>query len=162
MSADHRKPVVAFVVLAFLAAALVGVQRADAQAGRFLAAALGSDLHAHGQVLGVPEATDRPAPTALPETLAPASQRTSGSSARAEAAPPASLVRASGDSGHGLAQPGDRVRAPRTSPANREPAARAAEQAHTAVSKSEKGPEPSRGRSDAMRHRDQESTRSHR
>lgn len=47
MSADHRKPVVAFVCLAFIAAALIGVQRADAQAGRFLEAFVGSGARVH-------------------------------------------------------------------------------------------------------------------
>lgn len=47
MSTDHRKPVVAFVCLAFIAAALVGVQRADAQAGRFLEAFVGSGARVH-------------------------------------------------------------------------------------------------------------------
>ena len=41
MSADHRKPVVAFIVLAVLAAALVGFQRADARTGQFLASLVG-------------------------------------------------------------------------------------------------------------------------
>jgi hypothetical protein len=41
VSADHRKPVVAFIVLAVLAAALVGFQRADAGTGQFLAALAG-------------------------------------------------------------------------------------------------------------------------
>lgn len=54
MSADHRKPVAAFVVLAFFAAALVGVHRADAQAGRFLAAVVGSEVRAQGAVAGAP------------------------------------------------------------------------------------------------------------
>lgn len=47
MSTDHRKPVVAFVCLAFIAAVLVGVQRADAQAGRFLEAFVGSGARVH-------------------------------------------------------------------------------------------------------------------
>lgn len=47
MSTDHRKPVVAFVCLAFIAAALVGVQRANAQAGRFLEAFVGSGARVH-------------------------------------------------------------------------------------------------------------------
>lgn len=47
MSTDHRKPVVAFVCLAFIAAALVGVQRAHAQAGRFLEAFVGSGARVH-------------------------------------------------------------------------------------------------------------------
>lgn len=51
MSTDHRKPVVAFVVLAFIAAALVGIQRADAMNGRFFAAFVGSTGQAHGQSL---------------------------------------------------------------------------------------------------------------
>jgi hypothetical protein len=50
MSTDHRKPAVAFVALAFAAAALVGVQQADAQTGRFMAAVVGSDAHARGEL----------------------------------------------------------------------------------------------------------------
>jgi hypothetical protein len=50
MSTDHRKPAVAFVALAFAAAALVGVQQADAQGGRFLAGIVGSHAHANGEV----------------------------------------------------------------------------------------------------------------
>ena len=48
MSADHRKPLVAFVVLAFAAAAIVGIQRAEAQAGRFLAAVVGTSVRVQG------------------------------------------------------------------------------------------------------------------
>ena len=48
MSADHRKPFLAFVVLAFVAAAIVGVQRADAQPGRFLAAVVGTAVRVQG------------------------------------------------------------------------------------------------------------------
>ncbi len=51
MSADHRKPVVAFVVLAFIAAAIVGVQRADAHNGRFFAAFVGGTGQSHGSLL---------------------------------------------------------------------------------------------------------------
>jgi hypothetical protein len=51
MSTDHRKPVVAFVCLAFIAAALIGVQRADAQAGRFLEAFVGSGVRVHSDTL---------------------------------------------------------------------------------------------------------------
>lgn len=40
MSADHRKPVVAFVLLALAATALIGAQRAEAQRGQFLAAVI--------------------------------------------------------------------------------------------------------------------------
>ena len=68
MSADHRKPVVAFVVLAFLAAALVGVQRADAQAGGFLAAVLGSDAHVQGQAPLI-ATSGRLVPSTLPEAF---------------------------------------------------------------------------------------------
>jgi len=42
----------AFVVLALLAAALVGVQRADAQSGRFLAAAIGTTVRVQGTLPG--------------------------------------------------------------------------------------------------------------
>lgn len=48
VSADHRKPVVAFVVLAFAAAAVVGIQRADAHAGRLLAAVIGTSVQVQG------------------------------------------------------------------------------------------------------------------
>lgn len=48
MSADHRKPFLAFVVLAFIATALVGVQRADAQPGRFLAAVVSTTVRVQG------------------------------------------------------------------------------------------------------------------
>lgn len=50
MSADHRKPVVAFIVLAFIAAALVGIQRADAETGRFLALVTHGKAVVHGSV----------------------------------------------------------------------------------------------------------------
>jgi hypothetical protein len=50
MSADHRKPAVAFIVLAFIAAALVGIQRADAETGRFLALGTRGDAVVHGAV----------------------------------------------------------------------------------------------------------------
>ncbi len=50
MSADHRKPVVAFVVLAFVAATIVCVQRADAQTARFFAAFVGGAVEIHGSV----------------------------------------------------------------------------------------------------------------
>src|SRR5512139_1433311 len=50
MSADHRKPVVAFVVLAFVAATIVCVQRADAQSARFFAAFVGGAGEIHGSV----------------------------------------------------------------------------------------------------------------
>lgn len=48
MSADHRKPFLAFVVLAFVASAIVGVQRADAQPGHFLAAVIGTTVRVQG------------------------------------------------------------------------------------------------------------------
>lgn len=48
MSADHRKPVVAFIVLAVLAAALVGFQRADARSGQFLASLVGTGDRVEG------------------------------------------------------------------------------------------------------------------
>ena len=50
MSADHRKPMVAFVVLAFVAATIVCVQRADAQSARFFAAFVGGAVEIHGSV----------------------------------------------------------------------------------------------------------------
>ena len=50
MSTDHRKPALAFIVLALAAAVLVGVQRADAHAGRLLAAAIGTTVRVHGTV----------------------------------------------------------------------------------------------------------------
>jgi len=50
VSTDHRKPVMAFVVLALMAACLVGVQRAEAQSGRLLAAAVGLSVRAQGSL----------------------------------------------------------------------------------------------------------------
>jgi hypothetical protein len=50
VSADHRKPVVAFVLLALTAATLVGVQRADARGDRLVAALIGAGVQAHGML----------------------------------------------------------------------------------------------------------------
>lgn len=50
MSAEHRKPAVAFAVLALVAATLVGMQRADAQGGSFLAAVAGATVRVQGTV----------------------------------------------------------------------------------------------------------------
>lgn len=66
MSADHRKPVAAFVVLVFLAAAIVTIQRADALGGRFVASVLGIGQHVQGvlprhtEAVGVPEGSSDP------------------------------------------------------------------------------------------------------
>ena len=50
VSADHRKPLVAFVLLALAAAVLVGVGRAHADAGRLFEAAGGRTVHVRGAV----------------------------------------------------------------------------------------------------------------
>lgn len=50
MSAQHRKPFVAFVLLAFVAFGLVGLQHADAENGRLLAAPLGAAAHVRGML----------------------------------------------------------------------------------------------------------------
>lgn len=50
MSTDHRKPVVAFVMLALAAGLVVGVQQAEAQGGRLLAAAAGVGAHVQGTI----------------------------------------------------------------------------------------------------------------
>lgn len=55
MSADHRKPVVAFVMLALAAGLVVGVQQAEAQGGRLLAAAAGVGAHVQGTISSPPE-----------------------------------------------------------------------------------------------------------
>lgn len=55
MSTDHRKPVVAFVMLALAAALVVGVQHAEAQGGRLLAAAAGAGVHVQGTVVSPTE-----------------------------------------------------------------------------------------------------------
>ncbi len=55
MSTQHRKPLAAFIVLVFLAAGVVGVQKADAQAGRLLAAAVGTGVRVHGALPAAPE-----------------------------------------------------------------------------------------------------------
>lgn len=54
MSADHRKPVVAFVVLAVFAAVLIGFHRADARSGQFFASLLGVTDQVRGTL---PQAT---------------------------------------------------------------------------------------------------------
>lgn len=51
VSADHRKPFLAFIALAVLAAAIVGVQGAEARPGRFLAAAIGAGATVHGTLM---------------------------------------------------------------------------------------------------------------
>jgi len=50
VSAEHRKPVVAFVALALTVLGLIGVQRADAQHGQVLAAAVGAEVEVRGQL----------------------------------------------------------------------------------------------------------------
>lgn len=136
MSADHRKPVVAFVVLAFLAAALVGVQRADAQAGRLMAAVLDSDVHAQGQVHAV-ETFGRPAPSGLPESLSLTFGGPTRSAAPEVAGPDvrkaARVSRGVGRSDAPAAV--DRQLARSGASGEHRPADRAAERAHTAVSK---------------------------
>lgn len=50
VSAEHRKPIVAFVLLAFAAATLIGIQSADAQGGRLMAAVIGGTARVHGSL----------------------------------------------------------------------------------------------------------------
>lgn len=50
MSAQHRKPFVAFVVLALAVVALIGAQHADAQPGRLLVAGIGAQVEVRGQL----------------------------------------------------------------------------------------------------------------
>lgn len=50
--ADHRKPVVAFVLLACAAAVLIGMQRAEAQSGRFFTSFLGLTARVEGALPG--------------------------------------------------------------------------------------------------------------
>ena len=50
MSAEHRKPFVAFVALALTVLGLIGVQRADAQHGQVLATAIGAEVEVRGQL----------------------------------------------------------------------------------------------------------------
>lgn len=50
MSAEHRKPVLAFVLLAFAAATLIGIQSADARGGRLMAAVIGGTVRVHGSL----------------------------------------------------------------------------------------------------------------
>ncbi len=58
MSAEHRRPAAAFVVLALVAAAVVGIHRAEAQGGRLLAAVIGAGVSVHGTL---PQAEPLPA-----------------------------------------------------------------------------------------------------
>lgn len=57
MSAEHRKPVAAFVMLALMAAGVIGIQRAEAQAGRLLVAMIGTSAEVHGTLPAVSETT---------------------------------------------------------------------------------------------------------
>lgn len=76
MSADHRKPVVAFVVLALAAAGLIGVQRAEAQHGRLFAAAIaaGGQAYAVNGLLPEPGPVDERVSRARVADLGPAFQ----------------------------------------------------------------------------------------
>ena len=58
MSADHRKPVVAFAMLVVAAAFIVGIQQAEAVNGRLLAAAVGAGTHVHGTLPSLAERVD--------------------------------------------------------------------------------------------------------
>lgn len=58
MSTDHRKPVVAFVMLALAAALVIGVQQAEAQGGRLLAAPAGVGTHVQGTIVSPTETLD--------------------------------------------------------------------------------------------------------
>lgn len=89
VSAEHRKPIVAFVLLAFAAATLVGIQSADAQGGRLMAAVIGGTARVHGS-LPLP-AYEPPSETvadlgpvfeALHSAPAPKTPTTSGEQAR--------------------------------------------------------------------------------
>lgn len=64
MSAEHRKPLAAFVVLACAAASLVGVQRADAEHGRLLDAVgdVGGRIYPVPGLLPTPYPSDAQAP----------------------------------------------------------------------------------------------------
>ncbi|HEX6247424.1 MAG TPA: hypothetical protein VFZ64_06085 [Nocardioidaceae bacterium] len=69
MSAEHRKPVVAFVALAIIAAALVGMQRADARGGEMLAAVIGAGAHVDGTLPERVEVLDDSVVTTLGSAL---------------------------------------------------------------------------------------------
>lgn len=60
MSAQHRKPLAAFIGLAFAAAVMVGVHRADAQTGHFLASVMGSTERVHGLLPELSASRSRP------------------------------------------------------------------------------------------------------
>jgi hypothetical protein len=61
VSAQHRKPVVAFVLLACLAVAIVGIRAAEASRGVFLAAAVGAVSQVQGTIPEPSEADRRSA-----------------------------------------------------------------------------------------------------
>ncbi len=56
VSTQHRKPVLAFVVLALAAVLVIGAQQADARGGRLLAGTTGAGVHVQG-TLSTPEPT---------------------------------------------------------------------------------------------------------
>ena len=80
MSAQHRKPVVAFVLLACLAVAIVGIRAAEASKGRFIAAAIGAAAEVHGTIPGQSEADRRNAAERV-EALGPAFAALNGDAA---------------------------------------------------------------------------------
>jgi hypothetical protein len=80
VSAQHRKPVVAFVLLACLAVAVVGVRAAEASRGGFLAAAVGVVVQVHGTLPGQSEADRRNAGERV-EVLGPAFAALNGDAA---------------------------------------------------------------------------------
>jgi hypothetical protein len=80
VSAQHRKPVVAFVLLACLAVAIVGVRAAEGSKGRFIAAPVGVAAEVHGTIPGQSEADRRSAAERV-EALGPAFAALNGDAA---------------------------------------------------------------------------------
>ena len=80
MSAQHRKPVVAFVLLACMAGAIVGVRAAEGSKGRLIAAPVGVAAEVHGTIPGQSEADRRSAAERV-EALGPAFAALNGDAA---------------------------------------------------------------------------------
>lgn len=172
MSAEHRRPVMAFVVLAILAVSVVVTQRADAGVGRYLA----TDIGAVTQLVRgtVPHPETAPQPPVEPAAVlvdgvrstetseVPAADRPVGPAAPAFPAAPSAEREQESDTprarGTALRPAPGKARAaavvepakPHATP-SRAYVARATEQAHGArADRSTRSHQPSRGSSEAM------------
>lgn len=169
MSAEHRRPVMAFVVLAILAVSVVVTQRADAGVGRYLATDIGAVTQLVRGTVPHPETAPQP-PVEPAAVLVDGVRSTETSEVQAADRPvePAAPAAPSAEREQGSDTPRARGTALRPAPGKAraaavvEPAkphatpsrayvARPTEQAHGArADRSTRSHQPSRGSSEAM------------